>query len=826
MAHRLMGALQAIEVFSNAQTRLNRTSSRVHKYVELQFNKHGKLAGAKIADFMLEKNRLVNPLALGKGEKNFQVFYELFQAEFSREEVERFCLLDHPRHYRYLQGTWDNSMKRDPDMPSFRHRLHTVGISRSNQDEVIKMLSAILLLGNLTFAINEAQKQEGPYVSNPETLRRCASLLGVTPEALTTSLTQRATSVGAMMCADILTIKQAEMVREKLAMTLFSMLFEYLILHVNERMNIAAVMPEKYENWIAILDFAGFENQELITGDSHGSGNCLWQLMANFADEKLQEWIHRRIFSLSDEADRILRQDHVSQGLSALIEQSKSQLNGTLQLFVNPSSGLATMLDAETLRQIKAGKEEVKESLVDLYNRAQEAAGSQLGAAIDDQKGSTYYISGQTRRNRAYFGVRHYGGIGPQASSSSRQYHVKVLYDTSDFVSSNAIGGHGKGAQVISEDHLRLIKGTADYPATRNKFLSQMLELKERSMESAIVSTKKQKTSSLERRPTLRNESRRLAQGNLNVTMDRRAALREQFQKRNATVPQEAPPTLEIFETLATPTSVSEFIVDINRMLHILGNEVPVRMWNLYCVKPNDSASSKKFSVERVRSQLRRYDIMLLLAKTVGLYSVSMTFEQFWLRYKRIELPANAPTSTPVPGENPDSFKAKCRPIFQAASIVTGGGMGKVGLTDTHLFLNERSWWALERNLSNIDVTDRVKMKREYAERHGQSQIDANDIWDEEGSLASRNTANVEDTLERNKNESKQAVSNEQVSSQRRTWVILTMLLTWWIPNFLIRVLGGMRRDEVIQAWREKVALNFIILFLSGFMLFLITGYG
>jgi len=45
-------------------------------------------------------------------------------------------------------------------------------------------------------------------------------------------------------------------------------------------------------------------------------------------------------------------------------------------------------------------------------------------------------------------------------------------------------------------------------------------------------------------------------------------------------------------------------------------------------------------------------------------------------------------------------------------------------------------------------------------------------------------------------------------SAARRRWVFLCMLLTWMIPGFLLNKIGGMKRQDIRQAWREKLAVS------------------
>ncbi|OBZ76091.1 Chitin synthase 8 [Grifola frondosa] len=60
-------------------------------------------------------------------------------------------------------------------------------------------------------------------------------------------------------------------------------------------------------------------------------------------------------------------------------------------------------------------------------------------------------------------------------------------------------------------------------------------------------------------------------------------------------------------------------------------------------------------------------------------------------------------------------------------------------------------------------------------------------------------------------------------SSARRRWVALCWMLTFWCPTFLLRYVGRMKRIDIQQAWREKLALNMIIWFVCGCAVFVIA---
>ncbi|CAH0035910.1 unnamed protein product [Clonostachys rhizophaga] len=72
----------------------------------------------------------------------------------------------------------------------------------------------------------------------------------------------------------------------------------------------------------------------------------------------------------------------------------------------------------------------------------------------------------------------------------------------------------------------------------------------------------------------------------------------------------------------------------------------------------------------------------------------------------------------------------------------------------------------------------------------------------------------------------KTVVEVEPTTRSRRLWVGFVWAMTFWIPSFLLTHIGRMKRPDVRQAWREKVVLVFIILFLNALILFWMIGLG
>ena len=88
-----------LESFGNARTIRNDNSSRFGKYIDISFTRNGKLSGASIETYLLEKVRLIHP---SLGERNYHVFYQFLKSASAKERQDFHIGNKTPQDFRLL----------------------------------------------------------------------------------------------------------------------------------------------------------------------------------------------------------------------------------------------------------------------------------------------------------------------------------------------------------------------------------------------------------------------------------------------------------------------------------------------------------------------------------------------------------------------------------------------------------------------------------------------------------------------------------------------------------------------------------------------------
>ena len=275
-----------MEAFGNAKTTRNDNSSRFGKYIEILFNKGTEIIGATIRTYLLERSRLVfQPLK----ERNYHIFYQLV-AGASDEEREDLGLLS-ADDFEYLnQGNAPviDGVDDKAEFDATRKSLSTIGVSASRQNEIFRLLAALLHIGNVNVTTTRSDSSLSP--SEPSLVRAC-KILGVDANDFAKWTVKKQLITRGEKIVSNLNQQQALVVRDSVAKFIYSCLFDWLVETINQSLATEQVFKQAH-SFIGVLDIYGFE---------HFAKNSFEQFCINYANEKLQQEFNQHVFKLEQE---------------------------------------------------------------------------------------------------------------------------------------------------------------------------------------------------------------------------------------------------------------------------------------------------------------------------------------------------------------------------------------------------------------------------------------------------------------------------------------------------------------------------------------------
>ncbi|XP_061588983.1 unconventional myosin-VIIa-like [Cololabis saira] len=399
-----------LEAFGNAKTIRNDNSSRFGKYLEIFFNKDGVIEGARVEQYLLEKSRVCHQAS---EERNYHIFYCMLAGITAEEK--KTLRLGTPEQYTFLtKGDCIECDSRNDagDFTRIRSAMKILTFSEDQFQEILKLLAAILHLGNVCFQASTQNNMETSGVSKSEDFSVSASLLEVQKSSLAKSLTQRSFLTNKERVTKPLDAEQAADCRDAFVKAIYNKLFAWIVEKINgviyKKM---AGSPKSSFLSIGLLDIFGFEN--------FGT-NSFEQLCINFANEKLQQFFVGHIFKL--EQEEYLKEDIVWSNISF------SDNQGILDLLAEKPCNLLALIDEESNFP--------KGSDITMLRK--------MNAQHSKNKA---YLASMSEHDTD-FGICHYAGV--------------VHYDTSGFLEKNR--------DAVSFDILKMI-GTS-----KNKLLEEIFK--------------------------------------------------------------------------------------------------------------------------------------------------------------------------------------------------------------------------------------------------------------------------------------------------------------------------------------------------------------
>uniref|UniRef100_A0A287BDH3 Myosin IXB n=1 Tax=Sus scrofa TaxID=9823 RepID=A0A287BDH3_PIG len=312
----ILGAGPVLEAFGNAKTAHNNNSSRFGKFIQVNYLESGIVRGV-----------LSFPAA------NYHVFYYLLLG-VNEEERQEFQLKQ-PEDYFYLN---QHNLKIEDgedlkhDFERLKQAMEMVGFLPATKKQIFSILSAILYLGNVTYKKRATGRDEGLEVGPPEVLDTLSQLLKVKREILVEVLTKRKTVTSNDKLILPYSLSEAITARDSMAKSLYSALFDWIVLRINHALLNKKDMEESVSCLsIGVLDIFGFEDFER---------NSFEQFCINYANEQLQYYFNQHIFKLEQE-------EYQSEGISWHNIDYTDNV-GCIHLISKKPTGLFYLLDEES----------------------------------------------------------------------------------------------------------------------------------------------------------------------------------------------------------------------------------------------------------------------------------------------------------------------------------------------------------------------------------------------------------------------------------------------------------------------------------------------
>ncbi|KAK6465204.1 P-loop containing nucleoside triphosphate hydrolase protein [Scheffersomyces coipomensis] len=281
-----------MEAFGNAKTTRNDNSSRFGKYLEILFDNHTSIIGARIRTYLLERSRLVFQPPI---ERNYHIFYQILAG---MNEDDKLTLgLSNAEDYKYTNQGGQPAIVGVNEVEEFqitKDALNLIGIDDSKQFEIYKILAALLHIGNIDIA---ATRNDAHLSSDEPNLVKACELLGLDAVNFAKWCVKKQIQTRSEKIISNYNHKQAIVARDSFAKYIYSALFDWLVDYINQDLCPPEVTG-KINSFIGVLDIYGFE---------HFEKNSFEQFCINYANEKLQQEFNQHVFKL--EQDEYIKEE-------------------------------------------------------------------------------------------------------------------------------------------------------------------------------------------------------------------------------------------------------------------------------------------------------------------------------------------------------------------------------------------------------------------------------------------------------------------------------------------------------------------------------------
>jgi len=311
-----------LEAFGNAKTVRNDNSSRFGKFIRIHFGPSGKLSGADIESYLLEKARVISQQSL---ERSYHIFYEMMSNKV--KIIKPLCFLSndiYDYHFQSQGKVTVPSIDDGEDMDFCDTAFDTLKFNQDEKNEIYMITAVVMHSANLKFK----QRGEQAEPDCPEAGDIVGKLLGIDGVEMYKNLCKPKIKVGNEFVTQGRTSDQVSYSVGAIAKGLFDRLFKYLVKKCNETLETG----QKRVQFIGVLDIAGFEIFEY---------NGFEQICINFCNEKLQQFFNHHMFVLEQE-------EYKREGIDWVFVDFGMDLQACIELFEKPM-GILSILEEESM---------------------------------------------------------------------------------------------------------------------------------------------------------------------------------------------------------------------------------------------------------------------------------------------------------------------------------------------------------------------------------------------------------------------------------------------------------------------------------------------
>ncbi|KAI8137857.1 chitin synthase-domain-containing protein [Fennellomyces sp. T-0311] len=795
----LVHSLKVLDCFGSAATQTNADASRFGYYAEIQFSERGRMIGAKTLHHFLEKSRLTS-----SSDANFQVFYHFVRGATNDERNQ----LQLQQDFSYLR----HHPKQQQDTIDLKAALKLAGFRREHVSRILQLLAAILHLGNLSFVDpgGSTNNQDAAYVKNTEILDLVADFLGVDPRALENVLVFKTTMIRKDVTTLILNAEQAVLQRDELARTLYSLLFAWIVERINSKL-----CSDKFNSFIGVIDLPGTA--------SSAQGNKFHAFVVNLAAERIHGFVNQQIFS-SEVYDQ--------EGVAVPHVTPQYQASNVYDLLYRPSRGVCSLIHSMS-ENVRKGKKQLTDA---------ELVDSLIKYNGNSPWFSTSNAPGSQQRQ---FAIQHFGG--------------KVTYDPTGFLQANS--------DQVPVDFVSLFRGGAGMPASWNAFL---VELWDKTLatqshpkdQDAVVSAQQKPM----RQVSMRQSQRRTAK-------QQQQQLKEEAQAGGSVVGNLQVALDELTSSLQEAKVWTVFCLRANE------HQAPAQ-FDPRCVSRQVAALGLTDIAKQTSTQ---YGVAYAHEEFLERYAAIISGQPGQLPRAQVEIIVQQMGWTAADcavGSTKIFFadaawrvledqlrvleKDEQRRNKDATKIAAAAGAG-AAIDDDELMYDDTPPMTrdghdpeeslLQRDLSHtrsqsgsdfnvggaalppppvgrfqqMDDQRSFYSEDEYYYQDGSSRgyRDNDDsVYGSESYGHDNMMLRPTQPLAEKENLDETEEDESQQSGQRKRWLFFVWAVTWWIPSKFLIWCGRMKRKDVRIAWREKVALCMIILFLCAFIIWFLVFFG